>query len=434
MDSIPIKILYVEDNRVNRVLVRRVLTKAGYTVLEAKDGLSAIHVAEQERPDLILMDIMLPGMDGHQVTTRLKSLPELSQTPIVALTAKAMPGDRERALIAGCDGYIPKPIDVDGLPDQIAEFLRGKREELNGDVEERLTLQREYTQELVVQMERKVRELEMANAEFRRTDELKSKFISMASHELKTPLAVIQGYLSVFRAHVVDLEDEMDEAARVSLAGIDKGVERLKAIIEDMLAVVRIESETLSVHLEPLLIRDPVMVAVHRLERAAKERRLTIQVDPMKGLPIIRADAQLIKQVFLNLLSNAIKFTPDGGRIHISAQATQGIELMHRGRPTSASGDFVQIVLQDTGIGIDPEEQERIFDLFYEVRDISLHSTSKTHFLGSGLGLGLAIARGIVEAHGGFLWAESEGCDREQCPGSCFQLLLPIETPGHGRT
>jgi signal transduction histidine kinase len=422
------KILYVEDNPVNRVLVRRVLTKAGYRVLEADDGLSGIRIAEQERPDLILMDLMLPGLDGHQVTTRLKTLPDLAETPIIALTAKVMPGDRERALVAGCDGYIPKPVDVDQLPVQIAEFLTGKREEIKGGPEEQLTLQREYTRDLVIQLERKVRELEMANAELRRTDELKSKFISMASHELKTPLAVIHGYLCVFKTHVADLEDEMNEPARVSLAGMEKGVARLRSIIEDMLAVVKIESETLAVHLEPLPISDLLLAVAHKLEPAAVERRLTIRLDPMDSLPIIRADAQLMQQVFFNLLSNAIKFTPDGGLIHISAQVTHGIQLMHRGRPTSASGAFLHIVFYDTGIGIDREDQERIFDLFYEVRDISLHSTSKTRFLGSGLGLGLAIARGIVEAHGGFLWAESEGHDREACPGSTFHVLLPLDS------
>jgi len=86
----------------------------------------------------------------------------------------------------------------------------------------------------------------------------------------------------------------------------------------------------------------------------------------------------------------------------------------------------VQITFRDSGIGIDPAEQERIFALFYEVRDVSLHSTSKTRFMGSGLGLGLAIARGIVEAHDGFLWAESAGHDRERCPGSRFHVLLPV--------
>jgi signal transduction histidine kinase len=426
MNTAPRKILYVEDNPTNRLLVRRILTEAGYSVFEATDGLSGIQIAEREQPDLILMDIMLPGMDGHRVTTRLKSLPQLANTPIVALTSRIMEGDRERALIAGCDGFIPKPIEVDRLPDQIAEFLEGKREEIEGGVEERLALQQEYTRELVIELEKRIRELQKANVELRRTDELKSKFITMASHELKTPLAVIQGNLNILQAHLGDSHTAMDETGRSSLTGIENGVERFKAIIQDMLDFVRIEGKALAIHRKPTLVKEPVSAAVRKLEPAARERQLTIRMDTMDGLPIITADTPSLNRVFFNLLSNAIKFTPNGGQIGITAQVTQGVELTHYGRPTSSSGDFVHIIVQDTGIGIAPEEQERIFDLFYEVRDVSLHSTSKTRFMGSGLGLGLAIARGMVEAHGGFLWVESEGHDVESCPGSRFHVLLPI--------
>lgn len=428
MDPEPRKILYVEDNPMNRLLVRRILTNAGYVVFEAEDGLSGIQVAEREQPDLILMDIMLPEMDGHQVTTRLKSLPTLAHTPIVALTAKVMDGDRERALVAGCDGFIPKPISVDRLPDQISEFLEGKREKIERDAEERLTLQQAYTQELVTALEKNVRELQQANAELRRIDELKSKFIAMASHELKTPLAIIQGHLSMLQSRVRDAELKIDEMSNASLAGIDIGVERFRAIIQDMLDFVRIEGKTLAVNHKPTVVKNTILSAVRRLESAAKERRLTIQVGSLEGLPSIGADAARLQQVFVNLLSNAIKYTPDGGRICITAQVSRGIELAHVDRPTSAAGNFVHITVEDTGIGIAPEEQERIFDLFYEVRDTRFHSTSKTSFMGSGLGLGLAIARGLVEAHGGFLWAESEGYDEESCPGSCFHVLLPIES------
>lgn len=421
----PPKILYVEDNPVNRLLVQRVLTNAGYVVIEAEDGLVGIQLAEQERPDLILMDIMLPGMDGYQVTTRLKSLPELAHTPIVALTAKAMQGDRQRALIAGCDGYIPKPIDVDRLPDQIAEFMGGKREEIEGGTEEQLTLQQEYTQELVVQLEEKIRELQKVNQELRHADELKSQFIAMASHEIKTPIAVIQGYLTILQG--ITVKPDADETTCLSLDGIAKGVNRLKYIVEDMLDITRIEGKTLQVHRQQLMVKDAVLAAFRQLEPAAQERGLIITVVPMDGLPIVRADSRRMQQVFINLLGNAIKYTPDGGTINVSAKVTQGIELAHYNRPTSASGSFVEIVFADNGIGIDPQEQERIFDLFYEVRDVSLHSTSKTSFMGSGLGLGLAISRGIVEAHGGFLWAESERYDLERCPGSRFHVLLPLQ-------
>ncbi len=427
MSQTPRKILYVEDNAVNRLLVRRVLSHAGYLVLEAEDGLSGIQVAQEQRPDLILMDIMIPGMDGYQVTTKLKSLPELADTPIVALTAKVMEGDRERALIAGCDGYIPKPIDIDRLPHQVAEFLGGKREEIEGGVEERLVLQQEYSQELVTHLEERIRELQKANVELRRTDELKSKFISIAAHELRTPLTLIQGYLTMLLDSRGHLQPDLDESLRYPLEGIARGLERFGAIVEEMLDITRIEAGTLELHRDLVVVKDAVLAAMRRLEPAARERGITIQSTLKDGLPLIRADAGRLQQVFLNLLGNGIKYTPDGGKVNIYTQLAQGVDLVYPNRPASGSSRFIEIIFEDTGVGIDMEEQERIFSRFYEVRDASLHSTSKTRFMGGGLGLGLAIARGIVEIHGGFLWAESEGRDEESCPGSRFHVLLPIE-------
>jgi two-component system cell cycle response regulator DivK len=121
------KILYVEDNIDNRILVRRILMAEGYHVLEAQNAPEALQVIQQHKPDLILMDINMPEIDGYSLTTRLKGMPGLSGVPIIALTANVMRGDRERSLEAGCDGYIQKPIDVDQLPAQIKRFLNAKR-------------------------------------------------------------------------------------------------------------------------------------------------------------------------------------------------------------------------------------------------------------------------------------------------------------------
>jgi two-component system cell cycle response regulator DivK len=117
-------VLYIEDDRPSRVLVRRVLEAEGFRVLEAIDGPEGLDVAQTERPELILVDINMPEMDGFEVTARLRALPELGTVPIIALTANVMKGDRERTLAAGCSGYIQKPIDVDLLPVQLAAFLR----------------------------------------------------------------------------------------------------------------------------------------------------------------------------------------------------------------------------------------------------------------------------------------------------------------------
>lgn len=118
-------ILYVEDNPANRLLVNRVLAADGYTVLEAANAQQAFDVIEKESPDLILMDINMPDIDGYTLTGQLKALPKIKEVPIIALTANVMKGDRERTLEAGCDGYLQKPIDVDTLSAQIADFLGG---------------------------------------------------------------------------------------------------------------------------------------------------------------------------------------------------------------------------------------------------------------------------------------------------------------------
>jgi two-component system cell cycle response regulator DivK len=121
-------ILYIEDNFDNGMLVRRVLEAEGYRVVEAEDGAQGIEWLESDTPDLVLMDINLPEIDGYEVTKRFKQLPSMARVPVIAMTANVMKGDRERTLAAGCDGYIPKPIDIDALPSQIARFLRKKNE------------------------------------------------------------------------------------------------------------------------------------------------------------------------------------------------------------------------------------------------------------------------------------------------------------------
>lgn len=119
----PKKVLYVEDTFENRMLIRRILQADGFTVLEAESARHALQVLETETPDLILMDINMPDMDGYTLTQQLREIPRLGQIPIIALTANVMRGDRERTLAAGCDGYIQKPIDVDTFSDQLNRYL-----------------------------------------------------------------------------------------------------------------------------------------------------------------------------------------------------------------------------------------------------------------------------------------------------------------------
>src|SRR5688572_511937 len=158
------KILHVEDNPENRMLVRAILEAEGYTIIDAGDGLSGIEAAIREEPALILLDVNLPAVDGYEVVAIIKSFPAFATTPVIAVTAYAMEGDRQRTLVAGCDGYIQKPIDVDAFPRQVEEFLHGKREHV--EEKEQGVYLRELNQRLVYRLVNQVEELKRLNQHF----------------------------------------------------------------------------------------------------------------------------------------------------------------------------------------------------------------------------------------------------------------------------
>lgn len=420
------KILCVEDNAANRILVAQVLQSAGYSVVEAVDGLTGLKAAQEETPDLILMDINIPGMDGYETATRIKSFPRLSHIPIIALTAKTMAGDRERALTAGCDGYIAKPIDVDALPNQVAEFLGGRREKVSLD-QESIYL-REYNERLVDHLEQKVRELTEANKALEYRAEMKARFIDLAAHELRTPLAAVHGYLSIlttpgspFLANAAPFTHEI-------IDGIVIGVDRLRGIVQDMLDVTRIRAGTLQLSYAPVTLSS-LFNKIHKdFANVVARRRQTLVMADVGHIAPIWVDGERVIQILRNLVSNAVKYTPDGGKIEVTARLIGGDDASIPAHQPAAS-QFIKIIVSDSGVGIPPDQQDLIFEHFHEVREIEHHSTSKTDFMGGGAGLGLPIARGVAEAHGGSLWVESEGYNPDQCPGSKFHLILPVGKP-----
>ncbi|RMF01102.1 MAG: hybrid sensor histidine kinase/response regulator [Chloroflexi bacterium] len=414
------KILHVEDNPANRMLIRQVLELEGHTVVEAVDGPGGVEAAQREMPDLILMDINIPGMDGYETTTRLKSMAGLENVPVIALTAKAMAGDRERALTAGCDGYISKPVDIDLLPDQLAEFLGGRRETVTTEQEKRYL--REYNVRLVDRLDQKIKELTEANRKLAHTDAMKSRFINLAAHELRTPLAAAQGYLSMLATPGSKFMASADPTTQEILHGVISSVDRLQGIVQDMLDVTRIEAGTLQLKQSPVNLDRLLKKIAAEFAPTVAQRQQTFQVADAGHIPSLWADGERVLQILRNLVSNAVKYTPNGGQIKIDVEIT-GVE----GRRAQ---QFVKITVSDTGVGIPAEEQELIFETFHEVRRIEHHSTSKTGFMGGGAGLGLPIARGVAEAHGGSLWVESPGYNPKTCPGSIFHLILPLgDTP-----
>src|SRR2546421_5425188 len=236
------RILYIEDNPESRTLVRNVLEARGFDVLEASDGIAGIDLAISAHPDLILCDIEMPGIDGYETATRLRSYKGLDGCPIVVLTSH---GDRGLSLSVGADGFIEKPIDVEKFPQQLREFLKGKREKLRG-IEERRYL-REYSQALVERLEATVRELTAANTRLRAAARSKNEFMQNLSHELATPLTPILGYLKILRSGKMG---PLTDSQQKVIDSIHVAADRLSRTIDNLVDFATLEGGGQIIHAE----------------------------------------------------------------------------------------------------------------------------------------------------------------------------------------
>ncbi|HNT74999.1 MAG TPA: response regulator [Anaerolineae bacterium] len=304
------------------------------------------------------------------------------------------------------------PTTVDALQimaDQLAIAIRNAR--LYAEV-------KHFNAELEDRVRARTSELEQAYLQLEMLDRNKSAFIQIISHELRTPLSLVKGFSQILLREPVLAEDA---GTRMQVEGIANGAERMHEIVNRMLDVVRIDSDTLELKPIWLLLQDLLRALGDSLTMALAGRHLTLTLDPtLHDLPEIFGDFEALTKLFSNLLYNAIKYTPDGGAIMVSGQSWPATDA-------DPSASFVEIVVSDTGIGVDPKVQELIFTKFYQTGPVAFHSSGKTKFKGGGAGLGLSIARGIVEAHGGRIWVESEGHDEQRCPGSKFHVVLPVK-------
>ncbi len=240
-------------------------------------------------------------------------------------------------------------------------------------------------------------------------DEMKSGFISHVSHELRTPLASIQEAGNLL---LDETGGKLTEKQRRFLAIIEQGTKKLAKMIDDLLDLSKMEAGMMDYDFVPADIRPILSHALEDVELLAEKKGLRLGSRVADSVPLVRMDIYKIQQVVDNLLSNAIKYTPDGGRIDVKADLRNAAL---ENAPAKAEGRCVRVRISDTGIGIPPEFQNRIFDKFQEVKQRGLRGTK-------GTGLGLSIARHIVEAHGGRIWVESV-----PGKGSTFAFDLPLE-------
>ena len=279
-------------------------------------------------------------------------------------------------------------------------------------------------------------QLEQHHRTLQNLNQMKSSFLALASHELRTPLTTILSGAEFLQSQT---EDVLGKNERRALDVIMRGSLRLNHIVDDLLEAARLEAKSLYMAQETF---NPLPMVNELLANArpnCEARQLHLELQDFPDDAIIRGDVHHLKRAFGRLMENAMKFTPEGGWVKISGRILQQEEvsaLTAKLRSFSESffdgaltEDYLQISITDSGIGLEKEDHVRIFDKFQEVGDISGHSTSQARFGGKGVGLGLALAKGIIETHQGLVWVESAGPSQ----GSCFSALLPLASRNEGR-
>jgi len=395
------KILVVDDVYENVELLEAYLSQAGYQVAKAYDGEEALLQVERDPPDLILLDIMMPRLNGYEVCRRLKSEKRTAFIPIVMITALREREERIRGIEAGADEFLIKPFNKQELMARVRSLLRMKA--LHDQVE---AANRFLEQKVAERTE----ELQRALEELKTLDRLKTQFVSNISHELRTPLTPIKGYLG---AMLQGSLGPLSPAQQRGLEAIQESVERLHKLIDDLLGYVRMESGQVKLTRRPV---DPLALLRRAWEKAlplARSNDQTLSLSAPEALPWVLADPEELLRALHHLLENAVKFTPPGGRITVAARV-QGPRPKGEPDPQPLEADFVEISVSDTGIGIPEDQLDRIFDRFYQLDG----STTRER---GGIGIGLTIVKQIIEAHGSPIQVESRPGQ-----GSTFRFFLPL--------
>lgn len=398
--------LHEMSERVLQVLAPVVSYERGSVILQNNDSMRI--VAQHGFPDdaraKALVIPIRPGDVYEQIVA--------SGRPLLLDDVTRDPGWSQVPWLALHRSWLGVPLVA---KDKVLGIISLTRREVAAFSPEDATLVSAFAGQAAIALEnaRLYNELSSAYQTLERLDKTKADFIEIAAHELRTPLTVIKTYTQMLRSRP---EVKFDELSAKFLDGVLTGTNRLHRIVNSMLDVTKIESETLKLHKKSIQVFDIIEKIKLEFEDALKERRLDFQVATVELLPLIFADGELLYKAFYNLIVNAIKYTPDGGSIRVD------------GKILVADKDVtgVEVVVSDTGIGIDPEHHRMIFEKFYQMGEVAVHSSGLTKFKGGGPGLGLAIAKGIILAHEGNLWVESDAYNERLCPGSRFYVHLPV--------
>jgi two-component system sensor histidine kinase/response regulator len=349
------KILIVDDDAVSRIGLESVL-RDKYTTKTASSGEEALELAGQFKPDLILLDVVMPGIDGHEVSRQIRNDEALKQIKIVMLSANTATEDRLEGYNAGADDYLTKPFDKDELLAKVRVYLRLK------SVEE--------------------------------LDEMKSELTMTVTHEMRTPMTILEGTLSnVLAGGFGKLKPKVRE--KLELA--EENIKRLANIVSNFFDITRIEAEKVAIEISNVDVKTIATQAIDSLQSIAAERNIQISYHGNQEDMSLSVDGELLTSILRNLLENAIRFTHENDNVTVNAEI---------------SDDGVTFEVKDNGPGIKSADTERIFDKFVQ---LARHIGAGEH----GTGLGLAIVKKHVELLGGTIWIVSE---LEKGTSVCFTL------------
>jgi CheY-like chemotaxis protein len=362
-----------------------------YEVLRAQEGMTGLLLARQRSPELILLDVMMPGMNGYEVCEQLKKEPETKEIPVLFLTGARDVHSEIKGLRLGASDFVSKPIHSAALKARVTNQinLRKAQDELL-----RLTALKYHnditavTNEAEAQDRIKSMELQM-----------KDEFLSHISHEFRTPLASIYAFVTLLADR---LAGEISQQQEEYLGIIRMNVAQMKSMIDDLLETTRIRTGRLTIRLQSVSVPEVVQYALQTLERAASAKSIVVSVHIGEEVGSAYADKTRLRQLFMILLENAVKFTPVYGSIEMTV-------CSHDTDP-----NFLLVEVSDTGCGIAAEVTENIFERLYQVNSSDTAGRA-------GLGLGLHIAKELVERQGGKIWVESV-----VEKGSCFRFTVPV--------